>query len=526
LPVSKLAVNPEPVVSAVCLLGAGSAEEALRTLTRAVRQRFRRMEILVTATGQPGLVDQVKSFGDPRIALLAGGDDARTAGALLNRALRRARGKYIAYINGGDIWHAGHIRGLLKVLEASNHYQAVYGDINKTYYRPCPAGMQALGRTVAVSRDFDPLWLCCDNFVPLSSLMHSRGLLDRAQRCNESLQELAAWDWVRRLAFFGDFVRRPEITAETFCPVTRGGDGSAESDRLERTGREVRAVRAARPAKPWPNMPDLAVVLAPSSLSPAAVALLRNIERHTAVPHRVYLAVTEGRQDADLPHGTVKIPMPPDAPPPARVDAALALTDADYVAVLSQGSAVGPMWAASALQALMRRSSPGSAIAVGQVGRPGGLLLRRDDLLQARRRSPALSVVRSLQTEGITLVGRPETHSPLRFDARASEAARMEREGDWRGAAGVYEWLADEGSNATWARRRQVRAMYHAGGRDARALKLARRLNGRLPLAETLLIEGRLLRRRARTKEAAAVLRRALAMVEGGCLVDGCPKKR
>ena len=522
---STLTVTPEPVVSAVCLLGAGSAEEALRTLAAAVRQRVRRMEILVAATGQPGLVDQVKSFGDPRIVLLADGDDAHTPGALLNLALRRARGKYIAYLSGGDIWHAGHIRGLLKVLEASSRYQAVYGDIYKTYYRPCPGGMQVLGRTVAASRDFDPILLCCDNFVSLSSLMHTRALLDRAQRCNESLRELTAWDWVRRLAFFGEFVRRPEISAETFCSVEPCPDGLSESDRLERTGREVRAVRAARPAKPWPNMPDLAIVSAPSSLSAAAVALLRDIELRTAVPHRVYLALTEGCQDADLPHGVIKIPMPPDAPRAARVDAALALTEADCVAVLSEGSAVGPMWAASALHALLRRSGPGSAIVIGQSGRPGGLLLRRDDLLQARRRHPALSVVRSLQTEGIRLVAPLQTDSPLQFDALASEAAMMERDGDWRGAAGLYERLS-EGSNADWARRRQARAMYYAGGRVTHALKLARRLNERLPLAETLLIEGRLLRRRGRTKEAAAAFRRALEMVEGGCLASECPQKR
>ena len=137
-----------------------------------------------------------------------------------------------------------------------------------------------------------------------------------------------------------------------------------------------------------------------------------------------------------------------------------------------------------------------------------------------------MSVVRSLQTEGIRLVAPPERHSPLRFDAQASEAARMEREGDWRGAAGLYERLAEEGSNADWARRRQARAMYYAGGRDTHALKLTRRLNERLPLAETLLIEGRLLRRRGRTTEAAVAFRRALEMGDGGSLASERARKR
>ena len=117
----------------------------------------------------------------------------------------------------------------------------------------------------------------------------------------------------------------------------------------------------------------------------------------------------------------------------------------------------------------------------------------------------------------IAAAGKVHAHDaplPYRYDRLLAEADTMETDGDYAQAARLYERMRRAHSGVVLLKGMQARALYRAGGRDEQALNLCRDVNEVRPTSETLLLEGRLLRRQDRNEEAVEALNHAREMLD------------
>ena len=505
-----------PLVSvAVAAPPSGSCQEALRCV---LGQTYRNLEVLVSAPDGAA----AGACGDGRIVRVGAPAGASLAGRF-SAAAARASGEYLACVDGDTRLWPQHVAGLVELLEASPDAGAAYSDLYQTYVRRRGHGPpQVLGKVVnpAFSRPFDRWLLCYAAHVPLGGLIHRRELLAKTGPLNASLGRLAGWDFTRRLAFFTDFIHLPRITGERLVEeqAPAGPLGWGEPDREEHI-RGVVAVRSARPPKPWPKMPDVSIIFAPECLDEPALGTIREIRLWTFVPYRVFVPLAAEelcRLPADAAGAPCVegVPVACGAPLPARVDEALRRCDGDYVTVVPQAMPITSLWVEPAVCALARRGA-GSACLLGCGAGARAVALARGDLLDARRRFPALSVRRCIEAAGIACGTPAAEDSPFRLDDALGRAKAMELQGQWLGAARLYEDIASAWGADCWIRRRAAWALFHDGGHDDEAADLCARINADYPTADTLLLEAKLHRHAGRCVQALAVL------AEGERILDG-----
>jgi glycosyltransferase involved in cell wall biosynthesis len=117
-----------PVVSIVTpAYNAASYIES--AITSALRQTFADLEILVVDDGSTddtaAIVARVAS-GDPRVQLLR--QPNRGVSAARNAAMRSARGRYFAFLDSDDLWHAGFLEAQIGLLESRPDIDVVTGN--------------------------------------------------------------------------------------------------------------------------------------------------------------------------------------------------------------------------------------------------------------------------------------------------------------------------------------------------------------------------------------------------------------
>lgn len=120
------ATTPAPRVSVVIASynHAPFVQESLRSV---LTQDFQDFEILVTDDGSSdGTADAVRAVADPRISLEALPEN-RGACIAMNRAIRRARGRYIAVLNSDDVFLPGKLSEQVAFLERHAEVGAVFG---------------------------------------------------------------------------------------------------------------------------------------------------------------------------------------------------------------------------------------------------------------------------------------------------------------------------------------------------------------------------------------------------------------
>lgn len=134
----------------------------------------------------------VTSLGDARLKWTNLPTNSGSQGAPNNEGLRRARGRYIAYLGHDDLWWPWHLSGLARCLETTSA-DLVHPLI--AIYLPGSAhqmiGPPGQGRTYA------------DHFVPPSGWLHRR----------EVVEEVGGWGDHRRLARGVDFDLQRRLTS-------------------------------------------------------------------------------------------------------------------------------------------------------------------------------------------------------------------------------------------------------------------------------------------------------------------------
>ena len=502
-------------------------------LESVVRQDYGNLEIFVIRDGGEDVRDVVESFDDTRIVFI----DRRANRGIpftLNEGLARARGKYICYLGDDDLYYSHHVCTLVNALENDADCGVAYGDLYRTYCRIQPDGSrEILSKVLEVSRDFDRFVMLYFNHTLHVSLMHRRDLLEKIGPYNEQLNVLIDWDLTRRLCFFSDFHHVQEITGEYYSPI---GDSDRVSVRRRKDEKEylrnVITIRTTRPAKPWPKIKDVSIIFVTEQVNQAAGKTLASIWRHTFYPYELYLPMSprdSERLDADMPN-VIPVLVDSNASQTAKVDAALARCGGEYTAVTPGEFPIREFWLEDSLYALIERSRSGGR---GSRGREGfeledstenfwAVVLKTEDLRDARRRFAGMSIRESLRAAGIEIRRVQPDEIPFQLDQLICQAKSLGEEGSWAEAGRVFESTIERYGNELWMKSRAAEAFYKAGEFE-KADGLAREVNEKKPTVDTLLLEARLHRARkdfdgsiALLEEAERILARRGGLVSKG----------
>lgn len=197
-------MNPEnllPLVSAIITAynNEGTVGPAIESF---LHQDFTDREIIVMDDGSRDSTRRViESYGNLVRAVFqenCGSASARNAGA------RNARGKYLAYLDGDDVSLPDRLRLQAKALESRPEVGLVYGNIHlidaqgrHTRLRG-GTGRYKSGR---VTRE-----LAIKNFVPFSTVMLRRKLLETIGMFDETIRSSEDWDMLVRLSRHCEFL--------------------------------------------------------------------------------------------------------------------------------------------------------------------------------------------------------------------------------------------------------------------------------------------------------------------------------
>jgi len=494
-----------------------------QALDSVVRQTYRNLQIIVANDGGTDVTGIVESFDDPRI-LFINRRQNRGLPFTLNEALAKVRGKYVCYLGDDDLYYPHHVGALVDALETRTDCLVAYSDLYKVYCKINPDQTRiALSKVVEISRDFDRFLMLYFNHVLHVSLMHRADLIEKTGPYNEDLNVMIDWDITRRLAFFSDFLHIPEITGEFYQPA---GDTERISVKQRRNkeeyARNILAIRTIRPAKPWPKLADLSVVFVAERLNQQAGATIGLIWRHTFYPYKLYLPLPGEdftRLATDMPN-VVTIPVEPDATQLQRIDKALAGCEGDYVAVVPVGFLVRDMWLEDSLYALLNGARDREAFELeGSTPDCWALVARKDHLQLARGKYPDLPIHRGLMAAGINVRRLRPDEIPFQFDSLYKEAQAEEKNGSWKQAAQIYEYIGQRYHNQLWMKSLAADALFKAGDFDG-AAELASWINRQRPTVDTLLLEAKLKRKERDFKAAIPLLQRAEDILTGEGLSD------
>lgn len=510
-----------PLVSV--LIPSYNRPEYLHTAIESVlRQDYANIELLVIRDGGDPIGNVIRSFDDDRIVFI---DRAENRGIAytLNEALARARGKYISYLGNDDLYYRHHVARLVAALENETHCQVAYSDLYRTYCRIEQDGTrEVLSKVVEVSRDFDRFVMLYFNHALHVSLMHRRDLVERIGPYNEDLNVLIDWDLTRRLCFFTDFYHVNDITGEYYSPV---GESDRVSVRRRRDANEylrnVLAIRTTRPAKPWPMLRDVSIILACEQLNRETADMLASIWRHTFYPYEVYLPVTRNesaRLDIGMPN-IVTVEVGNGASSVERVDAALARTEAEFAAVIPDGFPIREFWLEDSLYALTNSPKDREGFELeDSTENLWGVVLKTDDLREARRQSPGMSVRDCLAAGGVKIRRILADDIPFQFDQLLCQARSALDAGDCAQAGRMFENIGQRYGNEIWMNYLAADAYWKAEDFE-RAAELVRKVNETRPAVASLLLEARLKKCKKDFSPAITLLEQAERILEGKELV-------
>ena len=501
----------------------GGVNRLLLTLFSVLRQTYGKLQVISASQGgriPAELIDALGASGDSRrIVAVSVPADAGLA-HITEAALGCADGEYVAYADEGDVFYPGHIERLVRALENHREHHVAYANHYRTYYRRDRNGSATvLSKVLPENPHFDRLWLCRRDYIPLTALLHRRELLDRTGPCNAQIKHLVDWDLTRRMAFYSDFHHVSALSAER-CTWLAPDAGITPASRREATERlhDQLLLRTHRPPKPWPNMPDLSIIFLPHVADEQTMQTLRQIWRWTFAPHEVVLPLPPYELSAaqtEMPN-LVRVPVPAEHSPAERLDEALRQCEGEYVAVIPAGLDIADGWIETALCALIRRGEHCHEGIVLDRAAPGkwAAVLRKEDLLAARRAHATLSPQVALERAGIPVRRLRPGEIPFQYEAMICQAEQLQRIGHGLRAARVYEQIEQLYPHEESLHFRRASALFVTGRHDTEALDLCRQVNLHQPTVESLMLEARLHRRGRRVQTAVALLEQSRRILE------------
>lgn len=195
-------------------------KDALASLAAQTLQDFE--VVLVNDHGEP-VETLLQSWDFPITYVYLGRN--RGLSAARNAGLRLARGRHIAYLDDDDIYLPEHLANLAQGFV--EHPQAVlYSAVEYVSEQLEDDRRIELSRSRPFLHDvFDADRLRVQNYIPVNTWAHPRGMLESVGEFDTRLTAFEDWDMLLRLAARYSFVHLPQVTSEV---RVRESAGSAE----------------------------------------------------------------------------------------------------------------------------------------------------------------------------------------------------------------------------------------------------------------------------------------------------------
>lgn len=178
-----------------------SRPEALRENLISLRnQTYKNIEIVVVEDGKNTAETMIKKeFKDLNIVYEATGKNIGRS-AVANLAMKKAKGKYLNFLDDDDLFFPDHVETLVKEIE-SHDYDAVYDgsfetQINVLNKNPYQYEVVAKGQVTSIPFSRKKLYKV--NLFPIQTVMFKKSLFKECGGIDESIDALEDWDfWIR-----------------------------------------------------------------------------------------------------------------------------------------------------------------------------------------------------------------------------------------------------------------------------------------------------------------------------------------
>ena len=186
----------EPMVSVV-LPTYNRPEELAKSLKSIFDQTFRDFEIIVVNDGGEDVQKVIDSFEQKDKIVYLAHKRNRGVAAARNTAIRKARGRFIAYLDDDDLYYPDHLRAAAEVL-SGGEYKVVYTTSHEVVQTWMTDRYVTIDKRVAFDSDFDGSKLLVGNYIPTLTIVHDKSILGETGLFDETLKVHEDWDlWIR-----------------------------------------------------------------------------------------------------------------------------------------------------------------------------------------------------------------------------------------------------------------------------------------------------------------------------------------
>lgn len=195
--------------------------EVLKIALDSIRkQTYPNIEVVVQEDGLSVSETMIREeYADLNISYEATGEKSgRTK--VGNRALARATGAYLNFLDDDDYFLPEHIAKLVAALENSSK-RAAYSIAEEAVLEVCsksPYITKEHGRTIRYQQPYNKLLLCYTNYFPIQTVLFERSLFLELGGFDENLDVLEDWDLWARYSAVTDFEYLPEVTSVYHVP--------------------------------------------------------------------------------------------------------------------------------------------------------------------------------------------------------------------------------------------------------------------------------------------------------------------
>ena len=209
---TKKAAEQAQLVSIICrTIGRPELEQALQSV---IAQTYSPIElVLVNAAARD--LSRFESLFDSLNIVHVCKDHTLSRTQSANAGLDAASGSYLMFLDDDDWISDAHVKGLMTFLTDQTEIRAAYSSVQKTDVK---------GKLLpeVFARDYDPITLMRDNYIPIHAMLFDRSLLEKQCRFDESFDIYEDWDFWLQLAQHTDFHHLDKVTAY----YREGGDSN------------------------------------------------------------------------------------------------------------------------------------------------------------------------------------------------------------------------------------------------------------------------------------------------------------
>ena len=222
----------QPGVTVSVLIRTMNRASLVDAIASVTAQSFDDWEILiVNASGQA--LTPLSTAVSRQVARVIEPGHPLNRSAAANALLDAARGRYSVFLDDDDQLLPTHLQKLAGELDTHEELVACYSDVQATIV--CDG---ATTKTHVYERDFDPVLLQLQNYLPIHSVMFRMEAVRRVVACrfDEALELFEDWDFWLQLATKGAFRRVAGISAlYALNPSAGSGHATAEGNLREIT---------------------------------------------------------------------------------------------------------------------------------------------------------------------------------------------------------------------------------------------------------------------------------------------------